>query len=204
MLKCEGLSKSFEQNLFKDFDLNLKTGEIIAIVGPSGCGKTTLLRCICGLETLDSGTIKLGGIDITDTRAEERGIGMIFQKPVLYPHLSVSGNLSLASKFGHDKALEEVSLSGFGSRAIDKLSGGEGQRIALARALLANPKVLLLDEPFSAIDSELSKKLISDVRDVLKKRKCPSILVTHNKEEAELFSDRIVNLSSHSKSNHSL
>ena len=204
MLKCEGLSKSFEQNLFKDFDLNLKSGEIIAIVGPSGCGKTTLLRCICGLETLDSGTIKLGGIDITDTRAEERGIGMIFQKPVLYPHLSVSGNLSLASKFGHDKALEEVSLSGFGSRAIDKLSGGEGQRIALARALLANPKVLLLDEPFSAIDSELSKKLISDVRDVLKKRKCPSILVTHNKEEAELFSDRIVNLSSHSKSNHSL
>ena len=204
MLECEGLSKSFEKNLFKDLNLNLKSGEIIAIVGPSGCGKTTLLRCICGLETLDSGTIKLGGIDITDTRAEERGIGMIFQKPVLYPHLSVSGNLSLASKFGHDKALEEVSLSGFGSRAIDKLSGGEGQRIALARALLANPKVLLLDEPFSAIDSELSKKLISDVRDVLKKRKCPSILVTHNKEEAELFSDRIVNLSSHSKRNHSL
>lgn len=204
MLECEGLSKSFEKNLFKDLNLNLKSGEIIAIVGPSGCGKTTLLRCICGLETLDSGTIKLDGIDITDTRAEERGIGMIFQKPVLYPHLSVSGNLSLASKFGHDKALEEVSLSGFGSRAIDKLSGGEGQRIALARALLANPKVLLLDEPFSAIDSELSKKLISDVRDVLKKRKCPSILVTHNKEEAELFSDRIVNLSSHSKSNHSL
>ena len=204
MLKCEGLSKSFEQNLFKDFDLNLKSGEIIAIVGPSGCGKTTLLRCICGLENLDTGTIKLGGIDITDTRAEERGIGMIFQKPVLYPHLSVSGNLSLASKFGHEKALEEVSLSGFGSRAIDKLSGGEGQRIALARALLANPKVLLLDEPFSAIDSELSKKLISDVRDVLKKRKCPGVLVTHNKDEAELFSDRIINLSSHSKSNHSL
>lgn len=204
MLKCEGLSKSFEQNLFKDFDLNLKSGEIIAIVGPSGCGKTTLLRCICGLENLDSGTIKLGGIDITDTRAEERGIGMIFQKPVLYPHLSVSGNLSLASKFGHEKALEEVSLSGFGSRAIDKLSGGEGQRIALARALLANPKVLLLDEPFSAIDSELSKKLISDVREVLKTRKCPGILVTHNKDEAELFSDRIINLSSHSKSNHSL
>ena len=200
--------KDYQNHLKKIYskilNLNLKSGEIIAIVGPSGCGKTTLLRCICGLETLDSGTIKLGGIDITDTRAEERGIGMIFQKPVLYPHLSVSGNLSLASKFGHDKALEEVSLSGFGSRAIDKLSGGEGQRIALARALLANPKVLLLDEPFSAIDSELSKKLISDVREVLKKRKCPSILVTHNKDEAELFSDRIVNLSSHSKSNHSL
>ena len=162
-LKLEQIHKSFgDVKVLKDINLEINEGEFVVFVGPSGCGKTTLLRCICGLENLDSGTIKLGGIDITDTRAEERGIGMIFQKPVLYPHLSVSGNLSLASKFGHDKALEEVSLSGFGSRAIDKLSGGEGQRIALARALLANPKVLLLDEPFSAIDSELSKKLIKN------------------------------------------
>ena len=133
--------------------------------------------------------------DITKIPAEGRGIGLIFQKPVLYPHLSVSGNLSLASQNNHDKALEEVGLSNFGNREIDTLSGGEGQRVALARALLANPKVLLLDEPFSALDLDMSIKLINDVKELLKERNCPAILVTHNIEEAKLFSDRIIDLS---------
>tara|TARA_B100000902_G_C27280737_1_gene901614 strand:+ start:1276 stop:1881 length:606 start_codon:yes stop_codon:yes gene_type:complete len=195
LLECKDLSKKFSLVLFKDLDITLKAGEIIAIIGPSGCGKTTLLRCICGLEELDSGSIKLNGVEITKLSAEDRGIGMIFQKPVLYPHLSVSGNLSLASKEGHQKALFEVGLSGFETRLVDKLSGGEGQRVALARALLANPDVLLLDEPFSALDKQLSIRLISDVRELLKKRKCPSILVTHNYDEAKLFSDRIIDLS---------
>lgn len=194
MLNCHNLSKKFEKTLFNKLNINLEKGEILAITGPSGCGKTTLLRCICGLENLDSGSIFLNNKEITNSPAEERNIGLLFQKPVLYPHLSVSGNLSLASKNNHDKALIEVGLSGFENRHVDTLSGGEGQRVALARALLANPRVLLLDEPFSALDSDLSLKLINDVRDLLKFRECPAILVTHNTAEAELFSDRIINL----------
>ena len=195
MLSCLNLSKKFGKILFNELNINLEEGEILAIIGPSGCGKTTLLRCICGLEELDSGKILLNGDDITKIPAEERGIGLLFQKPVLYPHLTVSGNLSLASFNNHDKALVEVGLPNFEDRDVDTLSGGEGQRVALARALLANPNVLLLDEPFSALDLEMSIKLISDVRALLKDRSCPAILVTHNIEEAKLFSDRIIDLS---------
>ena len=195
MLSCLNLSKKYGKILFNELNINLEKGEILAIIGPSGCGKTTLLRCICGLEELDSGKILLNGDDITKIPAEERGIGLLFQKPVLYPHLSVSGNLSLASFNNHDKALVEVGLPNFEDRDVDTLSGGEGQRVALARALLANPNVLLLDEPFSALDLDMSIKLVSDVRALLKDRSCPAILVTHNIEEAKLFSDRIIDLS---------
>ena len=195
MLSCLNLSKKYGKILFNELNINLEKGEILAIIGPSGCGKTTLLRCICGLEELDSGKIMLNGVDLTKIPAEERGIGLLFQKPVLYPHLSVSGNLSLASLNNHDKALAEVGLPNFDDRDVDTLSGGEGQRVALARALLANPNVLLLDEPFSALDLDMSIKLISDVRALLKDRSCPAILVTHNIEEAKLFSDRMIDLS---------
>ena len=195
MLSCLNLSKKYGKILFNELNVNLEKGEILAIIGPSGCGKTTLLRCICGLEELDSGKILLNGDDITKIPAEERGIGLLFQKPVLYPHLSVSGNLSLASLNNHDKALVEVGLPNFEDRDVDTLSGGEGQRVALARALLANPSVLLLDEPFSALDLDMSIKLINDVRALLKDRSCPAILVTHNIEEAKLFSDRMIDLS---------
>ena len=195
MLSCLNLSKKYGKILFNELNINLEKGEILAVIGPSGCGKTTLLRCICGLEELDSGKILLNGNDITKIPAEERGIGLLFQKPVLYPHLTVSGNLSLASFNNHDKALVEVGLPNFEDRDVDTLSGGEGQRVALARALLANPNVLLLDEPFSALDLDMSIKLISDVRALLKDRSCPAILVTHNIEEAKLFSDRMIDLS---------
>ena len=195
MLSCLNLSKKYGKILFNELNINLEKGEILAIIGPSGCGKTTLLRCICGLEELDSGKILLNGYDITKIPAEERGIGLLFQKPVLYPHLTVSGNLSLASFNNHDKALAEVGLPNFEGRDVDTLSGGEGQRVALARALLANPNVLLLDEPFSALDLDMSIKLINDVRALLKDRSCPAILVTHNIEEAKLFSDRMIDLS---------
>ena len=195
MLSCLNLSKKYGKILFNELNINLEKGEILAIIGPSGCGKTTLLRCICGLEELDSGKILLNGDDITKIPAEERGIGLLFQKPVLYPHLTVSGNLSLASFNNHDKALAEVGLPNFEDRDVDTLSGGEGQRVALARALLANPNILLLDESFSALDLDMSIKLINDVRALLKDRSCPAILVTHNIEEAKLFSDRMIDLS---------
>ena len=195
MLSCLNLSKKYGKILFNELNINLEKGEILAVIGPSGCGKTTLLRCICGLEELDSGKILLNDDDITKIPAEERGIGLLFQKPVLYPHLTVSGNLSLASFNNHDKALVEVGLPNFEDRDVDTLSGGEGQRVALARALLANPNVLLLDEPFSALDLDMSIKLINDVRALLKDRSCSAILVTHNIEEAKLFSDRMIDLS---------
>lgn len=195
MLKCTGLTKSFEKNLFEKFDLSLEPGQIVAITGPSGCGKTTLLRCICGLESLDSGKIELHNKDITNMLPENRGIGLIFQKPVLYPHLNVARNLKLGDKLADiSAALKEVGLTGFEHRGVDTLSGGEGQRVALARALLAKPSVLLLDEPFSSLDEELSKRLASDVRDLLKKRGCPAILVTHNKSIAGLFADVVLPL----------
>tara|TARA_B100000989_G_scaffold115367_2_gene84810 strand:- start:8393 stop:8980 length:588 start_codon:yes stop_codon:yes gene_type:complete len=195
MLECIDFEKSFEKPLFSGFNLQLKPGEIVAITGPSGSGKTTLLRCICGLEILDKGRIILNSEEITDVKPERRGIGLIFQKPVLYPHLSVEGNLKLGSKNKEIfDALEEVGLQGFNQRRVETLSGGEGQRVALARALLANPTVLLLDEPFSSIDDDLSDRLVSEVRELLKKRGCPAILVTHNKKIAENFADRVVSL----------
>ena len=195
MLLCKGLGKSFDKLLFNDFNLELKSGEIVALTGPSGCGKTTLLRCICGLEDLDEGQIVLDGRDITNTLAEERGIGLIFQRPVLYPHLDVKGNLKLgAQDCDVGATLEEVDLSGFENRRVETLSGGEGQRIALARALLANPSVLLLDEPFSSLDEELSDKLLSDVRGLLKARDCPAILVTHNHDVARKFADSVISM----------
>mgnify|MGYP001334287434 CR=1 FL=1 len=195
MLRCKELTKSFDKELFSNFDLELEPGEIIAITGPSGCGKTTLLRCICGLEVLDSGELYLEDEEISRLNAEERGIGMIFQTAVLYPHLNVEGNLRLGDKRGDiRKALIEVGMEGFEKRRIESLSGGEGQRISLARALLAKPKVLLLDEPFSSLDEDLSERLVSDVRSILKQRKCPAILVTHNKKIAGNFADSVISL----------
>ena len=195
MLSCKGLRKSFDKVLFDDFNLELQSGEIIAITGPSGCGKTTLLRCICGLEDLDEGRIVLDDRDVTNTLAEERGIGLIFQRPVLYPHLDVKGNLKLGSQDCDVSAtLAEVDLIGFENRRVETLSGGEGQRIALARALLAKPSLLLLDEPFSSLDEELSDKLLSDVRGLLKARNCPAILVTHNHDVAKKFADSVISI----------
>lgn len=195
MLKCIGLSKTFEKNLFDKFDLDVGSGQIVAITGPSGCGKTTLLRCICGLEELDEGQIILGELNITNMLPEDRGIGLIFQRPVLYPHLNVEKNLKLGDKNADvSNALTEVGLTGFEKRQVDTLSGGEGQRVALARALLANPSVLLLDEPFSSLDDDLSEKLATEVRELLKNRGCPAVLVTHNKSIAKLFADIVLSL----------
>ena len=195
MLKCIGLSKTFEKNLFDKFDLHVGSGQIVAITGPSGCGKTTLFRCICGLEELDEGQITLGELNITNMLPEDRGIGLIFQRPVLYPHLNVEKNLKLGDKNADVSiALTEVGLTGFEKRQVDTLSGGEGQRVALARALLANPSVLLLDEPFSSLDDDLSEKLATEVRELLKNRGCPAVLVTHNKSIAKLFADVVLSL----------
>jgi len=195
MLKITNLSKSFEKILFEDFSLEIEPGEIIAITGPSGCGKTTLLRIICGLDNSESGEIYVNEKLISNLPPEIRNVGLIFQTPVLYPHFDVENNLRLGDKNGNTQsALKEVNLEGFEKRNIDSLSGGESQRVSIARALLAKPEILLLDEPFSSLDEELSFQLVSDIRKILKMRKCPAILVTHNINIAEKFADRIVSL----------
>ena len=195
MLEIINLTKSFNELLFENFNLELNPGDIIAITGPSGCGKTTLLRIICGLEETDSGDIMLDNQSIINRPAEKRNIGLIFQSPVLFPHFTVRGNLKLGNKNADiSKSLSEVNLSGFEDRRIESLSGGEGQRVSIARALLANPKVLLLDEPFSSLDNELANQLVDDIRALLKSRKCPAILVTHNIQIAEKFADKVISI----------
>lgn len=180
-------------------DLSVSAGEIVAVLGPSGCGKSTLLRSIVGLQPMESGQVYLNGQDLTEMATERRGIGFLFQRPVLFPTRDVRGNLQLGVPRGVPKqeenalisaALDEVGLAGFEPRSVEGLSGGEGQRVALARALLAEPKALLLDEPFSALDGTLRQRLVDTVRAVLKARGLPAVHVTHDADEAKAIADR--------------
>ena len=196
VLKIEHSSKHFDEvKVFEGLSLRLNANEIVAILGPSGCGKSTLLRCIVGLEKADSGTILI---------AHQRGtesIGYLFQNPILYPHLNTAGNIALGfserltkqeKKNRIEQELISVELEGFETRAVESLSGGEAQRVALVRALLGDPKVLLLDEPFSALDLETRRSLAVKTRQWLKQRSIASIHVTHDPEEAELIADRVI------------
>ena len=193
MLEIKDVSKSFSKTLFQNISFTIEQGQRLSIMGPSGCGKTTLLRCICGLDTFDSGSINLDGVNIQETPTEKRGIGLIFQKPVLYHHLDVRGNIKLGNKNADVKEiLELIQLPGYGNRRVDELSGGEAQRLALGRSIVAEPRFLLLDEPFSSLDETLRKKLLQDTIELLEQRKIGSILVTHNHEEAKLFSENSI------------
>lgn len=201
-LEIKGLTKSYDKILFENVNLDIERGEIVAILGNSGCGKSTLLRIVCGLEVADSGTLKLDGQDLVEIDASKRKIGMIFQKPVLYPHLTVEKNLILGipkdiQKSEHEKLvqdiLETVQLPNFGKRRVDELSGGEKQRVSFARAVLAKPKALLMDEPFSALDNEIRNELCDWTRDYLKSLNVPAIHVTHDVNEANRIADRVLN-----------
>tara|TARA_B100001564_G_C20605275_1_gene654821 strand:- start:639 stop:1304 length:666 start_codon:yes stop_codon:yes gene_type:complete len=188
-------SKTFGKDLvFSKLKLSLQRGEIISIFGPSGCGKTTLLRMIAGLEPAVENEIQLA-------KDDDFSIGFIFQKPILYPHLNVGKNILLGSKqkLSRDKklnvlkkSLAMVNLSGYDSRKITTLSGGESQRVALARALLAEPNLILLDEPFSSLDVDSRRQLAKDVKNILKQKSVAAIHVSHDIEEAKIISDRIL------------
>ena len=199
-LIVENLSVSFEnQEILTNINLNLGQNEIIAILGPSGCGKTTLLRTISGLQKQNSGKISLQGEPIEHVPCEQRGIGMLFQKPVLFPFKDVLGNILFAYQRKEERnmddvysILKEMGLEGKEHQTIETLSGGEAQRVVLARALLTNPKLLLLDEPLSALDVDLRRKIAQEMRSTLKARGIPAIHVTHDPAEASIIGDRVI------------
>lgn len=201
VILIKNLSKSFDgKEIFNGLNLSIKENQIIAILGPSGCGKTTMLRMICGLENCEMDTIFFNSKDVNEISLSGQ-IGLIFQKPILFPHLNVGRNILLGSKVKGDKKmkksliekeLEFIGLPGFSKRKTEYLSGGEAQRVALARALLAEPELLLLDEPFSALDVKSRRKIAKDTREILKSRKMTAIHVTHDKEEAELIADIVL------------
>ena len=178
--------------------LDIGTGEMLGILGPSGSGKSTLLRAICGLETLASGTVLWDGLDITDLPVHERGFALMFQDGQLFTHQSVAQNVGYALRVRRlptasrvEQLLTLVGLSGFGDRRVTSLSGGEQQRVALARSLAASPRLLLLDEPLSSLDRELRERLARDLRQILTDTEQTAIFVTHDQHEAFALCDRV-------------
>jgi iron(III) transport system ATP-binding protein len=179
-------------------------GELVAIVGPSGCGKSTLLRAIAGLDPVTAGRVVLDGRDVTALPPEKRRIGLVFQDHALFPHRRVDQNIAFGltnlDRAGRarrvDELLELVRLPGVGKRYPHELSGGEQQRIALARALAPAPAVVLLDEPFASLDPSLRDEVRTDVIEALRHRNAAAVLVTHDREEALALGDRVAVMSS--------
>ena len=204
MFELKGGSKRYGAvDLFHGLDFAVKKGEIVSILGPSGCGKTTLLRTMCGLESLDQGTRLLNGASLVNGELHP-GITMLFQQPVLYPHLSVAQNIGLGASKGTKntqrqslatEVLETLGMPGFEKRRIAQLSGGEAQRVAFGRALLQRPELILLDEPFASVDVKRRLGLAEMTRDHLKHRDIAALHVTHDIEEARVLSDRMVHWS---------
>ncbi|MDA8123686.1 MAG: ABC transporter ATP-binding protein [Deltaproteobacteria bacterium] len=201
-IELKNIQKSFGTNLvLRDVSLSVGKGEFVTFLGPSGCGKTTLLRCLAGLETVDRGLIFLDGTDITYTPANRRGIHMLFQQYCLFPTMDVFSNVSFGLRMASrskpevrkavGQALEMVDLIGHEKKYPHQLSGGEQQRTALARCLVMNPRVLLLDEPFSAIDAKLRKELQLYLKRIHRELHMTSVFVTHDQEEAMRISDTI-------------
>lgn len=201
-IELTNIKKSFDgKEILKDINLSIEQGEFVTFLGPSGCGKTTLLRCLVGLEKVDDGRIVLDGREITDVPAKERGISMIFQQYCLFPTMDLYDNVSFGLRMkGTDKqeirervddVLRMVNMQEHIHKYPYQLSGGEQQRAALARGLVMKPKVLLLDEPFSAIDAKLRKELQIYLKEIHRRLKMTSVFVTHDQEEAMRMSDTI-------------
>lgn len=190
-----------DYHALRGINATIRAGEFFSLLGPSGCGKTTLLRTIAGFEGISSGAVMIGGEDMAGVPANERPTNMVFQSYAIFPHLTVADNVgfglrkdprSRADKAAAvDEALAMVGLTGFGNRAAHALSGGQRQRVALARALILKPKVLLLDEPLSALDKKMREQMQVELIKLQRQVGITFILVTHDQEEALVMSDRI-------------
>ncbi|WP_116092117.1 sulfate/molybdate ABC transporter ATP-binding protein [Sphingomonas crusticola] len=189
----------------REVSLDIEDGAFVALLGPSGSGKTTLLRIIAGLETAESGQILFGGEDVTDRPPQDRGIGFVFQNYALFRHMTVANNIAFgldvmkrgqrpekaAIKARVEELLELVQLPGYGGRYPAQLSGGQRQRVALARALARDPSILLLDEPFGALDAKVRRELRDALREIHNRVGLTSIFVTHDYEEAFELADKV-------------
>ena len=209
-----GLRKTYSEShrnrapvaALQDVDLEAQPGELLVIVGPSGSGKSTLLRCIAGLEKPDAGSVSIGSRDVTKMRPGDRDVAMVFQEYALYPHVSVSGNISFglrARKVPVNEIAKRVAstaeLLGLGELLLRKppeLSGGERQRVALARAIVRDPQAFLLDEPLSNLDAELRARTRADIRSLQRDLGKTMIYVTHDQVEAMTMGDRVAVLRS--------
>ncbi|MCP3890574.1 MAG: ABC transporter ATP-binding protein [Desulfobulbaceae bacterium] len=207
ILEVSQLSNSYAgKPLLQNVSFSLKKGDILCLLGRSGSGKTTLLRLIAGLEQGQSGTISFDGNDIYATPPHKRGFGMMFQEYALFPHKNVAENIAFGLEMKKlpaeqkraqvKKMLDLVGLSGFGTRRIDELSGGEQQRVALARSLAPEPRLLLLDEPLGSLDRTLRDRLTMEIRQILKSIGVTAVFVTHDQVEAFSVADKIAVLQS--------
>ncbi|MCC9006840.1 ABC transporter ATP-binding protein [Pseudomonas putida] len=201
-VSVQKLQKSYAGSpVFENIDCHIERGEFVTLLGPSGCGKSTLLRCIAGLTPVDSGQILLDGHDIVPLSPQKRGIGMVFQSYALFPNMTVEQNVAFGLRMQKVKADESqarvrevlalVELGNFAGRYPHQLSGGQCQRVALARSLVTRPRLLLLDEPLSALDARIRKHLREQIRAIQRELGLTTIFVTHDQEEALTLSDRI-------------
>ena len=202
-LSIQHVKKNFgDLTVVQDFNLDVETGEFVSFLGPSGCGKTTVLRMVAGFEEPSAGSIAIAGKDVTRLKPNQRNIGMVFQAYALFPNLTVAQNIAFGLKVaGMPRAdtdarvaemLNLIKLPQFGDRYPYQLSGGQQQRVALARAIAPKPKLLLLDEPLSALDAKVRVSLRDEIRSIQKELGITTVFVTHDQEEALSISDRIV------------
>lgn len=202
-LSVQHLHKHYGDNpVFQDITCEIRRGEFVTLLGPSGCGKSTLLRCIAGLTPVDGGRILLDGQDLVPLSPQQRGIGMVFQSYALFPNMTVEQNVDfglrmqkIASQERQTRVREMlalVELTDFAKRYPHQLSGGQCQRVALARSLVTRPRLLLLDEPLSALDARIRRHLREQIRAIQRELGLTTLFVTHDQEEALTLSDRIV------------
>lgn len=201
MLKLENIKKSYDGvTILNDINLQIGKGEIVSILGPSGCGKTTLLNMILGITEIDSGALEFEGEDITKVPMEKRGFNIVFQDYALFPNLNVYNNITyglrnkpnLSTQKEVDELIDLLGLREHLGKKIEQLSGGQKQRVAIARTMVMKPKILLLDEPLSALDGVIKESIKQRIKQIARDFELTTIIVTHDPEEALTLSDKVL------------